>query len=222
MDGGKARALGAQPQLDSSDSGFSGAVLARRQRIFDAAASSFFALETPATRPEAEALIRRAFARAYGARIRRFLPLLMGLRNGAGHLLAACGLRHAALTPLFLETYLARPVEATLSAATGAEARRHEIVEVGNLAVARAGYAPLLIAALTRHLHATGERWVVFTAVPALANSFRRLGIALASLGPARLEALPAAERAGWGTYYDTSPCVMACRVEDAYRALAG
>lgn len=222
MDGGNARALGAQSQLGPSDSGFSEAVLARRRRTFDAAATSFFALEPPETRPEAEALIRDAFARAYGARIRRFLPLLMGLRNGAGQLLAACGLRHAALTPLFLEAYLQRPVEAALSAASGEDLQRGDIVEVGNLAVARAGYAPLLIAALTRHLHASGERWVVFTAVPALANSFRRLGIPLAPLAPARLAALPPRERAGWGTYYDQSPHVMACRVADAYRALAG
>ncbi len=222
MDGGNARALGAQPRFDASDNGFSGAVLARRRRTFDAAATSFFALETPDTRPEAEALIRRAFARAYGARIQRFLPLLMGLRNGSGHLLAACGLRHAALAPLFLEAYLHEPVEVALSTESGESLRRCDIVEVGNLAVARAGYAPLLIAALTRHLHAGGEGWVVFTAVPALANSFRRLGIPLSVLAPARLAALPAAERAGWGTYYDNSPHVMACRVDDAYRALAG
>ncbi|MFZ5556572.1 MAG: thermostable hemolysin [Pseudomonadota bacterium] len=221
MDGGTSRMLARAQSAGAGSDDLSGALLARRRRTFDAAASSFFALETPDTRPEAEALIRTAFMRAYGARIERFLPLLMGLRDGEGSLLAACGLRYAALSPLFLEAYLDRPVEAALSATAGETLRRGDVIEAGNLAVARGGHAPLLIAALTRHLHESGQRWVVFTAVPALANAFKRLGIALTVLAPALLSALPAADQIGWGTYYDRSPRVMACRVAEAYRALA-
>jgi hypothetical protein len=219
MDGGNSHALARAHGAAGAADDFSAATRARR-RSLDAAAPHFFAPETVASRPEAEALIRAAFARAYGARIRRFLPLLMGLRNREGSLLAACGLRHAALAPLFLEAYLDRPAEAAVADAAGAPVARPDLVEVGNLAVTRAGCAPLLIAALTRHLYQGGHRWAVFTAVPALANGFRRLGIALMPLAPARLAALPLPERSGWGTYYDHAPRVMACRVADALRAI--
>lgn len=219
MDGGNSRALSRAPGAESPAQDLSRAAGARR-RMLDTVAPHFFALETAQSRPEAERLIRAAFARAYRARIRRFLPLLMGLRDREGGLLAACGLRHAALAPLFLEAYLDRPAEAAVAAAAGEPVPRSDLVEVGNLAVTRAGCAPLLIAALTRHLHQGGHRWAVFTAVPALANAFRRLGIPLAPLAPARLAALPAPERSGWGTYYDHGPRVMACRVADALQAL--
>ena len=54
-----------------------------------------FAPETGLRRSETEAFIAAVFARAHGARIRKFMPLLLGLRNRGGRLTAACGLRAA-------------------------------------------------------------------------------------------------------------------------------
>jgi hypothetical protein len=170
-------------------------------------------------RPRVEGFIRHGFERAYGARLTRLMPTLMALHRDA-EIVAACGLRAAAVEPLFLETYLDQPVEVALSRETATPLVRADIVEVGNLVIARAGYARRLIFHLTTHLHATGPAWVVFTAVPALRNNFRRLGIPLVTLGAADGNRLPATARAEWGDYYEQAPMVTAVCVEAAYSAV--
>ena len=170
-------------------------------------------------RPRAEAFIKTGFHRAYGARLSRFMPALMALRRD-GEMVAACGLRPSAGEALFLETYLDAPVETALARRTGAEWARADIVEVGNLVVARAGFARDLITHLTTHLHSNGPAWTVFTAVPALRNNFLRLGIPLVTLAPADGARLPPAARTEWGSYYDQSPVVTAVNVRAAFHAL--
>jgi hypothetical protein len=170
-------------------------------------------------RPQVEDFIRRRFLRAYRARLSRLMPALMALYRGA-EIAAACGLRHAAGEKLFLETYLDDPVEDVLSASAGTRVDRHDILEVGNLAVARAGYARRLIIHLTHHLHAGGPGWVVFTAVPALRNSFLSLGIPLIMLAAADGARLDATARAEWGSYYEKSPQVTAVNVGAAFETL--
>lgn len=182
----------------------------------------FFTLQEGAARAEAEALIAHTFARRYGARIRQFMPQLMGLRSASGELLAACGLRPATTEPLFLETYLDVPLEAQLRSRLGFDLPRAAIVEVGNLAVTHDGYAPRLIAELTVHLRHSPRQWVAFTAVPVLRNAFLRLGIPLLPIAPAPCSRLTPAEREDWGTYYDVRPQVMAVSVSDAHAALFG
>lgn len=178
-----------------------------------------FAAVDSLARAEIERFIFDAYHSAYGARITRFMPHLAALYRDE-ELLAACGLRSAAYEPLFLETYLKRPIEDVLGSVTGTQARRDDIVEVGNLAIARPGAARMLIELLTAHLHQRRERWVVFTAVPVLRNNFQRLHIPLHVLGDARPENLSLEARQQWGRYYDCSPKVSAVRVEDAAAAL--
>jgi len=170
-------------------------------------------------RPQVEDFIRRRFVRAYRARLAKLMPALMALYRGA-EIAAACGLRHAAGERLLLETYLDDPVEVALSASAGTRVNRHDILEVGNLAVARAGYARRLIIHLTHHLHAGGPTWVVFTAVPALRNSFLSLGIPLIMLAAADGARLDPAARAEWGSYYEQSPQVTAVNVGAAFETL--
>lgn len=178
-----------------------------------------FAAVDAAARPGIERFIFDAYHSAYGARITSFMPHLAALHRDE-ELLAACGLRSAACEALFLETYLQRPVEDVLGGVTRTRVRRDEIVEVGNLAIARPGAARMLIERLTAHLHRRGERWVVFTAVPVLRNNFQRLHIPLHVLGDARPENLTLEARQQWGRYYECSPRVSAVRVEDAAAAL--
>jgi hypothetical protein len=180
-----------------------------------------FAPETGLRRSETEAFIAAVFARAHRARIRKFMPLLLGLRDRGGRLTAACGLRAAGGGPVFLEHYLAGPVERAVAAAAGVPIARARVVEVGNLAVAPPGSARELIAALTEYLVPTPFQWVVFTGGPALRNAFLRLGVPLSHLAHARIEALPEDGRAHWGTYYDNGPTVCAVEVEAARAALA-
>nr|WP_298139048.1 thermostable hemolysin [uncultured Pseudomonas sp.] len=157
-----------------------------------------------------EAFIRERFAELHGARVRHFMPCLLGLEDTEGQLLGAVGLRCAAGGPLFLERYLSRPAETVIAEQHGKAAPdRQQIVEVGNLAAKSPGAARLLIVALTDLLVAMGFRWVTFTGTAALLNSFQRLGLSPLPLGPADQTCM-GDELADWGSYYDNQPQVMA------------
>lgn len=170
-------------------------------------------------RPAVESFIRLGFEAAYGSQLAQLMPELMVLRRHSA-IAAACGLRPAAMERLFLEVYLDAPVETVLGAAADPTVARADITEVGNLVIAQPGYARRLIVHLAACLHARGCRWVVFSAVPALRNSFRRIGIPLVTLAPATAARLSADERAHWGAYYDHSPMVTAVNVGDAFQAV--
>lgn len=171
-------------------------------------------------RGEIENFIHQCFAAAHGARISQFMPRLLSLRARGGGLIAAFGLRAAADSRLFLETYLNRPVEAVLQARLGQAVRREDIIEVGNLSALYPGAARWLIVALTAMLHDEGYKWVVFTGTAALRNGFGRLGLRPVELGAATLEHLNPQDRADWGSYYEHAPMVMAGDIGYGYRAL--
>lgn len=161
-------------------------------------------------RAEVEQFISNVFYQAYGAKIKRFKPCLMSLRDQDNKLVAACGFISAALEPLFLETYLDRPIEAVLSERVGFQVRRDNIVGVGNFSVIEPGMARYLITAINDHLHSTSNQWVVFTAVPMLRNVFIKLKMNPVILGDADKGRLPLEEQAEWGSYYAQKPQVMA------------
>ncbi len=161
-------------------------------------------------RAEVEQFISEIFREAYGARIWRFKPCLMSLRDHDNKLVAACGFRSAALGPLFLEAYLDQPIEAVLVKRIGSPIERNDIVEVGNLSVIEPGVARYLITAIVDRLHATSKQWAVFTAVPVVRNAFIKLGLNPVILGDADKSRLPAEEQAEWGSYYEQKPQIMA------------
>ncbi|HYR06114.1 MAG TPA: thermostable hemolysin [Gallionella sp.] len=161
-------------------------------------------------RVEVEQFIDDVFHEAYGAKIRRFKPCLMSLRDQENRLIAACGFRSAALGPLFLEVYLDQPIEAVLAERTGSPVERGDIVEVGNFSVIEPGVARYLITAIVDRLHATSKQWAVFTAVPMVRNAFIKMGLNPVMLGDANKGRLPAEEQAEWGSYYEQKPQVMA------------
>jgi hypothetical protein len=173
-----------------------------------------------AGRREAEAFIREDYARAYGADLNHFLPQLMSLRCRDGALRAVLGFRPARGELLYLEHYLNQPVERVLAEGIAGTVTRDRLVEVGNLAVAHAGGARWLIAALTAYLYTARIDWAVFTAVTALRNAFARLGVELVTLAAADAGRLPPEERSRWGRYYDTAPMVVAANVRQSYSAL--
>ena len=160
--------------------------------------------------------IRRRFLQAYGAEPALRIPELLALTTAQGTLLAAVGVRNAGQEMLFLEDYLAVPVE-TVMPFPGIE--RHRIAEIAHLAGVEAGVSRYLFASLSVWLDSAGYDWVVCTGTDQLRNSFHRLGIAtqvLADADPARLPD----GGAGWGHYYDHHPVVMAIRVADGMSAL--
>lgn len=166
-------------------------------------------------RAEVERFISDIFHEAYGAKIRRFKPCLMSLRDRDNRLVAACGFRSAALEPLFLETYLDRPIEAVLSESTGLPVRRNDIIEVGNFSVTEPGMARYLIAAIIAQLHATSNQWAVFTAVPMVRNAFIKMDLTPVIIDNPDKSRLSEEEQAEWGSYYEQKPQIMAIqRVE--------
>ena len=166
-----------------------------------------------------EAFIRTRFALEHGAHIAHFLPLLLSLRDAAGALQAAAGIRPALDQPLFLERYLPRSVEHHLATALGQPIDRTEVVEVGNLATLGAGQARLLIIVTTWLLARSGLRWVTFTGATRLINSFHRLGLAPQVLGAADPACL-GAECESWGSYYANAPQVCAGDIRQGYHQL--
>ena len=159
--------------------------------------------------------IRRRFLQAYGAEPSLRIPLLLALTSAQGTLLAAVGVRNAALERLFLEDYLSVPVESVMPVPGVA---RNKIAEIAHLAGVEAGVSRHLFASLTVWLEGAGYDWVVCTGTDQLRNSFHRLGIATRVLAGANPENLPDGG-AGWGRYYDHQPVVMAIRVADSLSA---
>lgn len=172
-------------------------------------------------RPRVEAAIRRVYAERFDARVGRFAPTLVSLHEGAGaeaRIVAAAGYR-VATQPLFLETYLDRPVDELL-AAHGVRPARARIVEVGHLAAVRPGEGRRLILRLAHEFARLDIEWVVGTLTEELRLLFQRMGIVPIALGaadPARL----GAAATDWGSYYDHHPVVLAGNLAVALRRLA-
>jgi hypothetical protein len=171
-------------------------------------------------RARVEGFIRDVYRERYGAEVRQFSPVLIGLHEEQGDLVAAAGYRVADGGALFLERYLSAPVQNLLVADSMPAPSREGIVEVGHLAGVRAGAGRRLIFLLGEHLAAEGFEWVVSTLTEELRHLFVRLGVVPEVLGRADPEAL-GAQAADWGSYYDHRPMVLAGRLEPALRVLA-
>lgn len=167
-----------------------------------------------------EDFIRNVFRHCYGARLDSFYPTLLAFSSDA-RLRAAVGVRGAVHGPLFAEQYLSAPAGTLIARRWGRHIDRARLVEVGNLALAGPGETRWVIAAVTTFLHARGYRWVLFTAVPALFNAFRRLGLNPIRLGTADPSCLPDHGR-DWGSYYDEHPVVCVGDIQSGYRKLSG
>jgi len=165
-----------------------------------------------ATRSRIERFIHQRFAQVHGADVQDFLPTLVSCNGTDGELMAAAGFQLANEGPLFLEAYLDRPIEHILTALPGTPPTRNQIVEVGNLATARPGRTRHLVIALAAWFDRRQLQWAVLTLTPTLINSFRRLGLEVHPLAPARQERL-CSSRSNWGHYYELQPQVVAVSV---------
>jgi len=160
-------------------------------------------------RSELEAFVREAFARKHDASVATFMPTLLSFRDASGQLRGVIGLRDAQPQPLYLEQYLAQPVETAIGTATGASVPRRQVIEVGNLAGASCRAAVRMVAMLPSYLLARDYRWIVFTATSAVRTILQGFGAPLVELARAdgsRVSGGP--DR--WGRYYDSDPRVLA------------
>ena len=169
-------------------------------------------------RAQAEALVAEKFATAWQARVTQFLPWLLSM-HCLGHCSGVAGLRPAAGARLYLEQYLAQPIEDALAAA-GIQAARRELVEIGNLAVVQRGASHLLFLVMTAALHKAGYKWIAFTATRALRNNLDKLGYPLLNLADATPRHLDAEALQAWGRYYDSNPQVVVGSLDEAARLM--
>jgi hypothetical protein len=169
-------------------------------------------------RPALEEFVRREFLAHFGARVRHFMPDLIGLHGIDGDIRAVVGCRAAAAEPLFLETYTRAPIEIALGSLNGFFVPREQIVEIGSLACRNATAAVAIVRALVPYLLRAGFSWVVFTGADTVMNVFRHLGLTPRALCPADPLLLGEA-RHDWGSYYDHQPHVMAGRIADGMAA---
>ena len=158
-------------------------------------------------RDAAESFLEAAYDRAFRGCIHRHYPFLVSVRGPDGEVAAAAGYRLAGQEPLFLEQYLAGPVEEALSAAwrTTAPIARERIAEIGNLASHDSGAGFFLFAALARRLDQIGCSFAAATATRQLRRSFKRIGFEtrlLAAAEPARV----GTGADDWGSYYTRDP----------------
>jgi len=172
-------------------------------------------------RYQAEAFIHEVFAKKYNADISVFMPHLIRLRyDETGACYSVAGYKEAVSGELFVEQYLRQSVDYELSRKIGQRVNRDVIVEVGNLAEAGPGGGRDAIIALVSFLFGAGYQWGVVTAVPQLANGFRRLGLKYIELGEADPDKLSPEQRMAWGTYYNHKPMIRAADLRMTYRVL--
>ncbi len=170
-----------------------------------------------ARRAEAEEFVRGRFRRTHGAHIATFMPTFLLLLDARGELCAVAGYRCAALEPLFLERYVALPIEQILASETGARARRAEIFEVGNFAAVDSRRAKKLMSFMAPWFLARSARWIVFTATASIRGILTAMGGHCTELSTAD-GACVAGGQDEWGRYYSTDPRVMAGYLPSARR----
>lgn len=164
-------------------------------------------LQGDTSRAGVESYIRRRFQDVHGAEISHFMPMLVSVGMGPMPC-AAVGLAAATRGPLFLEQYLATPVEQAIANATGTTVARSDILEIGNLVSTWKGSSLLLFVFLSELIAHLGHRFVLFTATAEVERLLARLGYAPEVLATADPTLLPD-RGAQWGRYYQRCPRVM-------------
>ncbi|WP_226701861.1 thermostable hemolysin [Microbulbifer elongatus] len=158
-----------------------------------------------------EGYISAQFQQVYGARLRHFMPWLLSYGKGQ-KMHGVLGLRRASTAPLFLEHYLNDPVETVLTKKAGVPVGRGDIAEIGNLVATARGGSRLLFLMLAELFAAADLTWAIFTATPEVQHLLQKLTdnqLVLCRADGARL----GDELADWGSYYNTSPAVVAINV---------
>ncbi len=159
-------------------------------------------------RARLERQIAARFAAQYDAQLSHFHPFLLALKS-AGRPLAIAGLRPARDGELFLEKYLDRLAEQSVSSVFRTPVDRTQIVEIGNLVSTEPGASYLLFATLAPFLRDAGFRWVICTATAQVEARLEKMRLApkrICAASPDRL----GDEAINWGKYYAAQPHVIA------------
>ena len=175
-------------------------------------------------RAHLEEFIHGVYKKFYNADIQEFYPNLLAIESNADDkqsIKAVAGVRCAEHESLFSEYYLPFNLEDELSHICGKSVARNTIVEVGNLAPANIGQMRWLITSITAFLYSAGFEYLVFTGVPGISNSFKRMNIPLKVLAEAKHESLPLEIQHKWGSeYYQNKPMVFLGDIAQGYEIM--
>ncbi|WP_414828873.1 thermostable hemolysin [Alteromonas sp. H39] len=163
-----------------------------------------------------EAFIHEGFSKAYGAQVRDFLPVLVGVGRGKPE--AALGIRKGT-SPLFVEQYLSAPLETVLEQHALSVPRKH-IAEIGNLYSASPRFTIPLLLATAMAMCEQGVAVLVFSATDKLRQLLSKNGVKLSVLAKADPSRL-APSQSQWGRYYDSQPQVVAFSLEETFALFA-
>lgn len=158
-------------------------------------------------RRQTELCISEIYRREYGASISEFPPTLIAAFDRQNMPLCAAGLRFAS-TGFFSESYLAQPIEKTLTEWTGRNIERDRIFEVTTLASQSARASLPFLRQIIAFGETHGFDWAFFTATERLRALLRHMGLPLAVLAPAEPSRIEHPDR--WGDYYLCGPRVCA------------
>jgi len=169
-------------------------------------------------RAKVELAVKKVFSKSYQADVNEFLPFMFSLEQ-EGELLAAVGIRNANNQSLFVEKYLATPIQKIISKDSKQFVARNDVVEIGNLISEKAGMSQLLFILLAFSLEKLQIRWVSYTATAQVEKLLSKLNLSPVVITQAQ-ESDVANGLSHWGSYYQNQPKVCYGDVKQACRQL--
>lgn len=160
-----------------------------------------------------EERIRVTYKQHFGACINNFMTRFAFYEHGNGAT-GVIGMRRATEETLFLERYLAQPIDEVIRTVTGLPVSRAAIAEVGQFAVEDRRIAADFFRDLVPFLVKQEFAWVCFTGTAKVRAILQRIGFhgLAVAIGDAN-----AVKDGGddWGTYYESSPLVIVGKLAD-------
>ncbi|ASP48975.1 thermostable hemolysin [Cognaticolwellia beringensis] len=161
-------------------------------------------------RAEVEAFIKHGFQKSYEANIPITMPFLLSVSEGK--LKAALGIRSAS-SQLFIEQYLDVPIN-ELDLFKSQQVQRGDIVEIGSLYSNSNRFTVPLFLVTAISLFCLGFKYMTFAGTSKVIGIISKAGIKCDYICDANAELLNESDDE-WGSYYETSPKVVAVSLSD-------
>ncbi|AQP98694.1 thermostable hemolysin [Pseudoalteromonas aliena] len=156
-----------------------------------------------------EDTVKEGFLVAYNATLTSFMPLLSQYTTCEGK--CTLGLRQAT-EPLFIEQYLAEPIEHFLPEHT----LRDKIFELGNLCSTHRKATLGHFIVVNEALQSVGAKYLVFCATKKVRALLRLLGVNCTEIAVAN--SFVVEHPLNWGSYYANQPTVCVVSLEQAHQ----
>lgn len=168
---------------------------------------------------EACAFSREQYGRHFSCELNQFYPTMFCLYKDST-LVACCGFRSAGDEPLFLEQYLDVSIEESIRLQNDEQLPRHEIVEIGGLAMANREEGLAFMVRLAPQFQILGFQYATCTVTSPVRKLLVQVGIGSLFLATANPNCVSQADNA-WGRYYALEPVVLAGAIQPAIDHMA-